>query len=189
MVHDDLNGGELVGPFASIVTEDKHTGAVLDIIRGVSVGGDNVVGDDVAVVVERGHSGRAGTSVGVGAEWEDCDCDPFRRTLRICVRDIQSASETCVFDYHMQDTVALGIALHHDQLLRRAYRLCSISGGSCSYCALLDPARLCISNTCAQGMRSSLHFGDLSCRMLCIVVSDIAPRCGHVLGNVRTLRR
>ena len=45
--------------------------------------------------------------------------DLFRRTLRICVRDIQSASETCAFDYHMQDTVALGIALRHDQLLRR----------------------------------------------------------------------
>ena len=40
----------------------------------------------------------------------------------------------------------VGIALHHGQLLRRAYRLCSVSGGSCSYCALLDPTRLCISN-------------------------------------------
>ena len=47
------------------------------------------------------------------------DCDLFRRTLRICVQDIQSASETCASDYHMQDTVALGIALRHDQLLRR----------------------------------------------------------------------
>ena len=68
MVHDDLNGGELVGPLAAIVSEDKRTSAVLDIIRGVAVGGDNGVGDDVAVVVERGHSGRAGTSVGVNGE-------------------------------------------------------------------------------------------------------------------------
>jgi hypothetical protein len=82
------------------------------------------------------------------------DCDLFRRTSRIRVQDIQSASETCAFDYHMQDTVALGIALRHDQLLRRVYRLCSVSAGSCSYCALSDPARLCISCTCAQGMRS-----------------------------------
>ena len=71
MVHDDLNGGELLGPFASVVSEDRHTGAVLEIIRGVSVGGDNVVGGDIAVVVERGHSWRVGTSVGVGAKWED----------------------------------------------------------------------------------------------------------------------
>ena len=110
-----------------------------------------------------------------------CDCDPFRRTLRICVRDTQSASETCAFDYHMQDAVALGIALHHDQLLRRAYRLCSISGDSCSYCALLDLARLCISNTCAQGIRSFQRFGDWSCRMPCIVVSDNLPRRGMFL--------
>ena len=68
MVHDDFDGGELVRPLASIVTEDKRTSAVLDIIRGVAVGGDNGVGDDVAVVVERGHSGRAGASVGVNAE-------------------------------------------------------------------------------------------------------------------------
>ena len=52
MVHDDFDGGELVRPLASIVTEDKRTSAVLDIIRGVAVGGDNGVGDDVAVVVE-----------------------------------------------------------------------------------------------------------------------------------------
>jgi len=68
VVHDDLNGGEFVGPLAAIVSEDKRTSAVLDIIRGVAVGGDNGVGDDVAVVVERGHSGRAGASVGVNAE-------------------------------------------------------------------------------------------------------------------------
>ena len=68
MIHDDLNGGELVGPLAAIVSEDKRTSAVLDIIRGVAVGGDNGVGDDVAVVVERGLSGRAGASVGVNAE-------------------------------------------------------------------------------------------------------------------------
>jgi hypothetical protein len=49
------------------------------------------------------------------------------------------------------------------------YRLCSIFVGNYSYCALLDPARLCISNTCAQGIRSSSHFGDWNCRMLCIV--------------------
>ncbi len=36
-------------------------------------------------------------------------------------------SETCASDYHMQDTVALRIALHHDQLLRREYRLCFLS--------------------------------------------------------------
>ena len=40
MVHDDLNGGELVGPLAASVSEDKRTSAVLDIIRGVAVGGD-----------------------------------------------------------------------------------------------------------------------------------------------------
>ena len=120
---------------------------------------------------------------------DSSDCDLFRRTLRICVRGIQSASETCAFDYHMQDTVVLGIAVHHDQLLRRAYRLRSIFGGSCSYCALLDPTRLCISNTCAQGIRSFQRFGDWSCRMPCIVVSDIVRRYGHVPGNVRTLRR
>ena len=45
MVNDDLNGGELVGPAASIVSEDKHTCAVLDVIGCVSVGGDNGVGD------------------------------------------------------------------------------------------------------------------------------------------------
>ena len=44
----------------------------MEIIRGVSVGGDNVAGDDIAVVVERGHFWRVGTSVGVGAKWEDC---------------------------------------------------------------------------------------------------------------------
>ena len=71
MVYDDFDGGELVGPFASIVSEDKHSSTVLEIVGGVSVGADNVVWDDVAVVVERGHSGRAGTSVGVDAEWED----------------------------------------------------------------------------------------------------------------------
>ena len=71
MVNDDLNGGELVGPAASIVSEDKHTCAVLDVIGCVSVGGDNGVGDDVAVVVERGHHGWAGAMVGVNAEWEN----------------------------------------------------------------------------------------------------------------------
>ena len=50
--------------------------------------------------------------------------DLFRRTLRICVQDIQSASETCAFDYHMQDTAWLGIVFHHDQLLRRGCKLC-----------------------------------------------------------------
>ena len=75
MVDDDFNGGELVGPVASVVSEDKHTFAVLDVIGGVSVRGDNVVRDDVAVVGERGHHGRAGASVGVGAEcenWVNC---------------------------------------------------------------------------------------------------------------------
>ncbi len=45
----------------------------MEIVRGhgVSISGDNVAGDDVAVVVDRGHSGRAGTSVGVDAESED----------------------------------------------------------------------------------------------------------------------
>ena len=70
MVYDDLNGGELLGPFASIVTEDKHTRAVLDIVGGVAVGGDNVVRDDVSVGVERGHSGRGDASVGVEGESE-----------------------------------------------------------------------------------------------------------------------
>ena len=36
----------------------------------VSICRDNIVGDDVAVVVERGHSGRSDTSVGVDAEFE-----------------------------------------------------------------------------------------------------------------------
>ncbi len=62
MVHDDFDGRELVRPFASIVTEDKHTRAVLDI-----VGGDNVVRDDVTVGVERGHFGRGDASVGTSA--------------------------------------------------------------------------------------------------------------------------
>jgi hypothetical protein len=30
VVHDDLNGRELLGPFASVVTEDEHTGAVFN---------------------------------------------------------------------------------------------------------------------------------------------------------------
>ena len=68
MVHDDFDGGEFAGPFALVVSEDERSSAVLEIIRGVSVGGDNVVRDDVAVDVERGHSGRAGTGVGVDAE-------------------------------------------------------------------------------------------------------------------------
>jgi hypothetical protein len=50
VVHDDLNGGELLGQFASVVTvaepEDEHTGAILEvalqIVRGVSISGDNV---------------------------------------------------------------------------------------------------------------------------------------------------
>ena len=71
MVDGDLNGGELVAPLTSIVTEDQRTCAVLDVIGGVSVGGDTDVGDDVAVVVERGHSGRAGASVRVNAESEN----------------------------------------------------------------------------------------------------------------------
>ena len=51
VVHDDLDGGESVGPFALVVSEDdsERSGAVLEIIRGVSVGGDDVVRDDVAV--------------------------------------------------------------------------------------------------------------------------------------------
>ena len=56
-------------PFASIVTEDEHTRAVLDIVGG-AVGGDNVVRDDVTVGVERGHSGRGDASVGMQAECE-----------------------------------------------------------------------------------------------------------------------
>jgi len=64
VVHDDFDGGELVRPLASIVTEDKRTRAVLDIVGGVAGGGDNVVRDDVAVGVERGHSGRGDASVG-----------------------------------------------------------------------------------------------------------------------------
>ena len=70
MVYDDFDRGEFVGPFASIVSEDKHTRAVLDIVGGVAGGGDNVVRDDVAVDVERGHSGRGDASVGVQAECE-----------------------------------------------------------------------------------------------------------------------
>ena len=70
MVHDDFDGGELVRPLASIVTEDKRSRAVLDIVGGVAGGGDNVVRDDVAVGVERGHSGRGDASVGVQAECE-----------------------------------------------------------------------------------------------------------------------
>ena len=70
VVHDDFDGRELVRPFASIVTEDKHTRAVLDIVGGVAVGGDNVVRDDVTVGVERGHSGRGDASVGMQAECE-----------------------------------------------------------------------------------------------------------------------
>ncbi len=31
MVYDDFDGGERVGPLASIVSEDKHTG-VLDVV-------------------------------------------------------------------------------------------------------------------------------------------------------------
>ena len=67
MVYDDFDGGELVGPLASTVTEDKHARAGLEIAQGVSVGVDSVVWDDVAVVVERGHSGWGFTSVGVDA--------------------------------------------------------------------------------------------------------------------------
>ena len=70
VVHDDFDGGELVRPLASIVTEDKRTRSVLDIVGGVAGGGDNVVRDDVAVAVERGHSGRGDASVGVQAECE-----------------------------------------------------------------------------------------------------------------------
>ena len=70
MVYDDFDGGELVRPLASIVTEDKRTCSVLDIVGGVAGGGDNVVRDDVAVAVERGHSGRGDASVGVQAECE-----------------------------------------------------------------------------------------------------------------------
>ncbi len=44
-----------------------------------------------------------------------CGCGLSRRMLRICVQDIQSAS-----DNRMQDTAALGIALHRDQFLRSA---------------------------------------------------------------------
>ena len=72
MVYDDFDGGELVRPLASIVTEDKRSRAVLNIVQvgGVAVGGDNVVRDDVSVGVERGHSGRGDASVGVEGESE-----------------------------------------------------------------------------------------------------------------------
>ena len=70
MVYDDFDGGEFVRPLASIVTEDQRTRAVLDIVGGVAGGGDDVVRDDVAVGVERGHSGRSDALVGVQAECE-----------------------------------------------------------------------------------------------------------------------
>ena len=70
MAHDDFDGGELVRPLASIVTEDKRSRAVLNIVGGVAVGGDNVVRDDVSVGVERGHSGPGDASVGVEGESE-----------------------------------------------------------------------------------------------------------------------
>jgi hypothetical protein len=64
VVHDDFDGGELVRPLASIVTEDQRTRAVLDIVGGVAGGCDSAVRDDVAAGVERGHSGRAGQCFG-----------------------------------------------------------------------------------------------------------------------------
>ena len=52
MVHDDLNGGELVGPLAAIVSEDKRTSAVLDIIRGVAVGNGKLLDNGTVRALE-----------------------------------------------------------------------------------------------------------------------------------------
>ena len=39
MVDDDLNRGEFVGPFAFVVSEDEHNGAILEYVTGVPIGG------------------------------------------------------------------------------------------------------------------------------------------------------
>ena len=55
VVDDDLNGGEFVGPSPFVVSEDEHNGAILDEITRVAVGGLDVVGDEMTVLVELGH--------------------------------------------------------------------------------------------------------------------------------------
>ena len=55
VVDDDLNRGEFVGPFSFVVSEDEHNGAILNEITRVAVGGSDVVGDELTVVVELGH--------------------------------------------------------------------------------------------------------------------------------------
>ena len=55
VVDDDLNRGEFVGPFAFVVSEDEHNGAILNEITRGAVGGSDVVGDELTVVVELGH--------------------------------------------------------------------------------------------------------------------------------------
>ena len=47
----------LSDPFAFVVSEDEHNGAILNEITRVTVavGGSDVVGDELTVVVELGH--------------------------------------------------------------------------------------------------------------------------------------
>jgi hypothetical protein len=83
-----------------------------------------------------------------------CDCDLFRRTLCIYSGHAKCVGSMCARQPHAGHG-RVGHRSSSRPISSQSVQIVFNGWGSCSYFALLDPSRLCISCPCSQGIRSS----------------------------------